>query len=481
MRKNIIKVLIFIIVSACALCLASCDKVFSVGIDTHTHEYTPWSENTATCTEQGQQTKTCKICNDVQVRVTEALGHDIVEYRDCEPTCTEYGSDGYSACVRCDYSVGGRIDPTGHDMPDWTTTLEPTCTEAGARARRCNVCHEPENEEIKANGHKMSAWTLETEATCEEPGVKTRACDTCQMPESREIEPLGHNMQAFEDSVVNCTDYGYSNYAECSRCDHFEGEKTDPLGHKLSNWINNTATCTEGGKESAVCENGCGKTEYRDTVRLGHSIDANGKCTVCHKKNILILIEEGKAKFNVVVTAKAGAEGMLVAFEFVSRLRGLGVEVNDVIRETTSSPNMTECEIIIGAGALNRGDECCITETELGADGTIIRMVGSRIIIAGATPTLTAREFALFLSDHLGLTASTQSLDYLEADSRCCHENSVDYVIDSITIGGVDLKEYGYVLDVAGASSYSLEDIDSFHDELFELSGYWMVNSRIFS
>ena len=35
-----------------------------------------------------------------------------------------------------------------------------------------------------------------------------------------------------------------------------------------------------------------------------------------------------------------------------------------------------DCEIVIGAGALNRGDECNIDIHELGVDGYDIKIVG---------------------------------------------------------------------------------------------------------
>lgn len=474
MRKKIIKGLILTIISACALCLASCKDMVFGGIDTHTHEYGPWSADTATCTAPGQQTKICKICNDEQTRKTKPLGHDIVDYRDCEPSCTEYGCSGYSACLRCDYSVGERFEPLGHDMPDWTVTVEPTCKGEGARTRICNVCHEPEDEIMRPLGHDMPLWTLETEATCDTEGLKTRICGRCNESESRVVEPLGHDMQPHDDIEATCTEIGYSNYIKCSRCEHFEGEIIEPTGHDMSEWTKDTATCTHGGQQVSTCLNGCETTQTRDTARLGHSIDENGECTVCHKKGIIVLIEDGKAKFNLVVTSKASGAGLYAAESLISTLRSVGVEINDAVRDTAAD-SVTDCEIIIGSGALNRGVACSVTERQLGTDGTVVKMVGNRIIIAGATPMITALAFSKFVEEHLGLSADTQSVDYLEADSSCCYETATDYVIDSIEIAGIDLEQYGLVIDAADAAAFGIADINSFHDELFALSGYSMT------
>lgn len=63
----------------------------------HTHSWGDWSEvKAATCTEQGEETRTCSECNEVDTRKTNALGHDFKEGE-------EYIQEGvkYLECSRC--------------------------------------------------------------------------------------------------------------------------------------------------------------------------------------------------------------------------------------------------------------------------------------------------------------------------------------------------------------------------------------------
>ena len=473
MNRKITRILFYIIMSLCALCLASCEDMVNDGIDTHTHEFGAWSADNATCTEGGVRIRACKTCKETETKPTEALGHDMINYKDRDPSCIETGCSDYSACSRCDYFEGDLIEALGHDMAEWNVTVEPTCQNEGTKTRICKVCQEPETEKIKYLGHTLVAYE-DKDATCTEEGYSAyKECTRCDYTQGEKISVLEHTCISFEDKEPTCTNIGYAGYKECSACDYTEGEILDPIGHAMSEWKNNTATCILGGKEEKVCENGCEMREERDTAPLGHDINEDGECNFCHKRDIVILVENGVATFNLVVTSKASGEGMAVADMFITTLRMLGVRGGEVVMD--SDPNaVSEYEIIIGAGAANRGSECCITERQIGTDGTIVRIVGNKIIIAGATPSLTASAFNKFVTEHLGISAGVGRINYLEADSSCCYENVSEYAVSVITVAGNDLSEYGYVLDIASASAYGAADISKFHDNLFALSGYWL-------
>lgn len=319
--------------------------------------------------------------------------------------------------------------------------------------------------------HEWGAWG-EDSATCETGGSQTRVCKTCREKQTRKTSVLGHDFVSYRDKAPSCTEPGYTNYKKCSRCDAFEGTVQEATGHTLTTWTNNTASCLEGGKEEAVCDV-CGVKELRDSEPLGHDIDAYGECVNCHKSNIVVLVEDGKANFNVVVTSKAGGSGMFAASSLITKLRAFGIEMNDVAMDTESAGSVG-CEIIIGAGASGRGDACNITERELGTEGTIVKIVGNKIVIAGGTEALTAAAFNKFVEESLGITNTTRAVDYLEVDSSCCYTKTSEYIISSITIANNDLSNYGFVLDVSYAMAFGVEDITAFHDKLFEISGYWL-------
>lgn len=319
--------------------------------------------------------------------------------------------------------------------------------------------------------HTWGAWGEDT-ATCEAEGTQTRVCQSCREKQTRKTAALGHDMVSYKDKAPDCTEPGYTNYKKCSRCDNYEGTLTEPKGHTHTVWTNNTATCVKGGTEESLCDE-CGIKEKRSTEKLGHNINYYGECETCHKSDIVVLIENGIAKFDVVVTSKAGGDGMYAAEEFVKALRARGIEMNDVAMDSETT-GAVGCEIIIGSGAVGRGDACKITERELGTDGTVLKIVGNKIVIAGATSSLSTAAFNKFVSETLGITDATGGIDYLEVDSSCCYEKTSEYILNSIKIANNDLSGYGFVLDVSAAMSYGVAEINAFHDRLFEISGYWL-------
>ena len=319
--------------------------------------------------------------------------------------------------------------------------------------------------------HEYDAWGEDT-ATCEKAGTQTRICKVCNEKQTRKTGALGHDYVSYRDKAPSCTEPGYTSYEKCSRCDSFKGEIIAETGHTFSTWTNNTATCTKNGTEEALCDV-CGFKDKRATEASGHDIDIYGECENCHKKDIVVLFENGKANFNVVVTSKASGNGMIAADMFVQKLRSLGVTVNDTVMDFDTSA-ITECEIIIGAGAVGRPDACSVGEREVGTEGQIVKIVGNKVIIAGGTPALTVSAFDKFVAENLGITDKTKSIDYIEVDSSCTYNNASSYIVNTITIAGRDLAHYEYVLDVAGAAGYDLTNINKFRDELFSISGYWL-------
>ena len=294
----------------------------------------------------------------------------------------------------------------------------------------CIISCTPEED---AHKHSYGEWSEDT-ATCEKGGTQTRKCKTCTDVQTR---------------------------------------NTSALGHDLEDFSNNTATCSAAGIETAACKRECGYVAERATSPLGHKINAYGECSICHKNNVIVLVENGKAKFNVIVTSQSGGSGMAAADDFVSTLRALKISVNDPFMDT-DPVGSTEYEIIIGGGAVGRGDACNVSERDLGTEGTVVKIVGNKIIIAASTPTLTKNAFNKFVTEHLGITSSTKKLTYLEADSSCCYENKSAYQISSITIAGNDLSEYGYIIDVTQAATYGISDITGFHNALCDISGYYL-------
>ena len=155
--------------------------------DEHTvHTEHKWDEGVvtkeATCTEAGEKTYTCTVCNATKTEKIEATGHKYsTEWTiDKEATCTESGSKSHH-CTVCDAKTEEtEIKATGHKWDEGVVTKEATCTEAGEKTYTCTVCNETKTEKIDAAGHKYSTeWTIDKEATYTEPGSKSHHCTVC--------------------------------------------------------------------------------------------------------------------------------------------------------------------------------------------------------------------------------------------------------------------------------------------------------------
>ena len=432
MNKTLFKFVIFVVTSlAVVLCLASCNQAFSNGIQSHTHEYGKWSSDTATCYEGGLKVRVCSICDEVETKKTQPLGHDMQDCDDIAAGCLEGGYTNCKQCSRCELFEGESTPPAGHDMSEWSVTVE---------------------------------------AKCESDGTATRTCNRCGEPETKKTNALGHDMIKFENVKVSCLEDGYSNYRECSRCDHHEGTKINAIGHDMSEWFGNTATCTKDGIEFSECLR-CDYDEERPTTAKGHILEGD-YCSRCQMDRILVLIENGVANFRVVHTANSESTGAILADMFVERLRELGVTVSDSVLDV-DNVGAFDCEIIIGAEAAGRGDECKITAHYLGREGEVIKRVGNKIIIAATDSSMTQALFNKFVSECLGITAQTTSLDYLEINETCEYENIIKFPISDIFINSVSIDRYELVLDLAtDMHKDDFSAIYSFADNLRAVSGY---------
>ena len=156
----------------------------------HVHSFGEWTETkAATCTEKGEETRTCGSCGETETREIEALGHDY-ESVVTEPTCTEGGYTTHT-CSRCgDSYTDSETAALGHDWSEWTETKAATCTEKGEETRTCGSCGETETRETEMTAHEYESVVVDpteteqgyTEHTCKHCGDKYRDSYTDPVP-----------------------------------------------------------------------------------------------------------------------------------------------------------------------------------------------------------------------------------------------------------------------------------------------------------
>ena len=270
--KRFLKILtVSLLVVSFATLLSSC-----LGETACKHEFGEWSVTVpSTCAYVGKETRTCSKCSAVEERTIDMLEHTVATRPAKQPTCSEEGltegtycsvctkaiikqepiptlehtftdevtsptctEGGYTVhtCSVCEYSyTDGNTDPLEHDMGEWTTVKEATCTKSGEDKRECSRCSHSEKRTVPALDHDMSEWTTVKKATCTEAGKEERVCSRCSHKEENTLGKVDHSYKATSKVDVTCESDGYTVYT-CSSCgSSYNGDLEKAPGHDFEN------------------------------------------------------------------------------------------------------------------------------------------------------------------------------------------------------------------------------------------------------
>lgn len=222
-----------------------------VELDSEAHKFGEWT-TTVEPTEDvaGEREHTCEVCGHVETAEVPATGHT------ADGAWHSDESGHWHVCTGC----GEEIEKSAHEYGEWTTTLEPTCTEEGTKTRACTVCGYEQTETISENGHSFGEWEVTTEPTCVDEGEETRTCANCDATETRPVPATGEHVYAGWTSDES----GHRHI--CETC----GLVTDDAAHDFGEWVvTKDVTCTEDGVETRTCAT-CGYEETRPVAAPGH-------------------------------------------------------------------------------------------------------------------------------------------------------------------------------------------------------------------
>ena len=140
----------------------------------HEHTYSDWVVETApTCTDDGERTRTCSECGNVETEAIPVIEHE--------------------------YSI------------EWTVDVSSTCTTEGEKSRHCTneKCEaKTDIESIPVIAHDYGNWIIEQNPTFTEEGLKYKICSVCDDMVTQAIPTL----TGFNFIAINMSSYKLSSY-----------------------------------------------------------------------------------------------------------------------------------------------------------------------------------------------------------------------------------------------------------------------------
>ena len=245
-----------------------------------------------TCTEKGEKTYTCTVCDKTKKEEVAASGHTFSDEWESDETYHWHPSTcGHDIVSGKAKHNGNPCTVCGYEsIPEHKHSLEHraaksvTCTENGnIEYWECSGCHKYFSDEqgeteitnknsviIVAEGHTWGKWETVKQATCTEDGKKERCCEACTAKEYEIISALNHSYGEWQTiKEPTCTEEGKKERI-CSRCSHSETETLPVIAHTYDGYIKNAEYHWQ---KCTVCQN--------DSEREPHNF-VDGVCSVCN-------------------------------------------------------------------------------------------------------------------------------------------------------------------------------------------------------
>ena len=221
----------------CSVCGETKDVTLSNPLGEHSWDNGKVTKE-ATCTEDGEKTYTCTVCNTTKTKVIPATGHQHKEVRNAKKaTCTEDGYTGDTYCTDCNTKLesGTVVNKLGHTWDNGVITKEATETEEGVKTYTCKTCGETKTEKIPVTSHHLDQGTITKKATCTENGEKTYHCTDadCDKTYVETIPATGHKFDSWKTVKAQSIYSGAVQKRTCNACGKKEtrivGDKLKPV------------------------------------------------------------------------------------------------------------------------------------------------------------------------------------------------------------------------------------------------------------
>lgn len=259
-------------------CDYSAEKAIAVDEDAHTKDDELIVTKKASCFEKGEMVQKCTECGDIlateeisvrkhvydEGKVTTAPS--CISSGEITYTCTNTETEKYVACT---HSYTETVDNVGHDMGEWFTVTEASCTKEGLERRECqrDACEyfEERSTAVDKNAHtEDDSYTVTKKASCTEDGEKVKKCTECG--EVLVLDVISKREHIYDEGVVtsapSCVSEGEITYTctniennEYEACTHSYTEAIRADGHDMGSWyIEKEAEYHVPGVERRDCQ-----------------------------------------------------------------------------------------------------------------------------------------------------------------------------------------------------------------------------------
>ena len=238
----------------------------------------------------------CLLCAEASASEGEHEGHAIFPHynistkshliycTDCDKIASfGYCSGGSATCTEpgyCKVCLSPYISATGHNMKDYESDNNATCTQDGTKTARCqnDGCGESKTipDEGSKLGHNFINYTPNGDANCTSVGTRTATCSRCTATDTQPGEGVAPNHNVVSDPAIppTCTRDGLTAGSHCSRCQEvLTAQNTVArLGHQPVEDAAVAATCTRDGLTAGSHCSRCQEvlTAQNSVSSLGH-------------------------------------------------------------------------------------------------------------------------------------------------------------------------------------------------------------------
>lgn len=243
------------------------------------HTYGAWTvSKEAGCESSGLRSRKCSVCGLTQTETVSPTGHQAGSAQQLSaPTCTTEGKQ-ITTCKVCGKVLDTQtLAATGHTRGETVVDRKPTCTADGMEHACCAVCGTVIYSAILPAQHSFGEWVQYTPATAQGDGVQVRTCTVCNYTEMQKLAG-GNHVHTYKKTTVaaTCTTEGCDLYT-CDCGDSYRENVTSATGHSAIE-VTTAATCVSDGFKVCTCTACHAVWLEAGNTALGHSWNS-GKIT----------------------------------------------------------------------------------------------------------------------------------------------------------------------------------------------------------